>query len=254
VVGAVKLFAVAVALLAATPALAEVDRCAAPPDLPRIEGALPRTAAKLRGGGTLTVVAIGSSSTAGFGASTPAKSYPARLAAELEKTFPQLRVRMHNRGVGGEDAKDMVRRFDRDVFAEKPDLVIWQVGTNSVVRDESMDRIAALIRDGVQRIKAAGIDAVLMTTQYAPKVIARPRHLEMERLLDTVGREEKVGVFHRFALMQYWVTSGQLDFKRMLSPDGLHLNDGSYACIARHLATAIAERTREPDRAVTSQR
>jgi lysophospholipase L1-like esterase len=246
--------AFAFAMLAVLPAFAEADRCAAPAELTRIEGSLPRTAAKLRGGGTLTVVAIGSSSTAGFGASAPSKSYPARLAAELERLFPQLRVRMHNRGVGGEDARDMVRRFDRDVFAEKPDLVIWQVGTNSVVRDESIDRVAAVVRDGVERVKTAGIDTVLMTTQYAPKVIARPRHLEMERLLDTIGREEKVGVFHRFALMHHWVTSGQLDFKRMLSPDGLHLNDASYACIARHLATAIAERTRDPERAVTSQR
>ena len=87
-----KRLAFALSLVAATPAFAEADRCAAPADLTRIEGSLPRTAAKLRGGGTLTVVAIGSSSTAGFGASTPANSYPARLAAELEKIFPQLRV------------------------------------------------------------------------------------------------------------------------------------------------------------------
>jgi lysophospholipase L1-like esterase len=233
--------------------LAQGDRCAAPPELARIEAPLPRTASKLRTGGTLTIVAIGSSSTAGFGASAPGKAYPARLAGELEKAFPQTRVRVLNKGVGGEEARDMVRRFERDVFAEKPDLVVWQVGTNSVVRGGSVDRVAATVREGIQRLKAAGIDAVLMTTQYAPKVLAHPHHVEMEQALEAIGREEHVGVFHRFALMHHWVRSGQLDFKRMLSPDGLHLNDLSYGCVARHLSAAIGERA-QPERSLTSQR
>ena len=116
-------------------------------------------------------------------------------------------------------------------------------------------QLEAVVREGIARIRAAGADLLLMDMQYAPKVIARPRHLEMERRLDEIGRDQAIPVFRRFALMHHWVTSGQFDFSRMLSPDGLHLNDLSYACVARALAGAILERTAS-DRAapMTSRR
>ena len=36
-----------------------------------------------------------------------------------------------NRGVNGEEAKDMVARLDEGVLSERPDLILWQVGANS---------------------------------------------------------------------------------------------------------------------------
>jgi hypothetical protein len=41
-------------------------------------------------------------------------------------------VSVMNHGVNGETEIDMLARFDRDVFAAKPDLVICQVGSNSL--------------------------------------------------------------------------------------------------------------------------
>ena len=35
----------------------------------------------------------------------------------------------------GEEAADMLARFETGVIAEHPHLVLWQVGTNSVLRD-----------------------------------------------------------------------------------------------------------------------
>ena len=32
----------------------------------------------------------------------------------------------------------MLARLDSAVIAEKPDLVLWQVGTNSVLRDKAL--------------------------------------------------------------------------------------------------------------------
>ena len=65
-------------------------------------------------------------------------SYPSRLAVELKALFPRVAITVLNRGVSGETARDMLARFDRDVIAEKPDLVLWQVGTNSVLRDHPL--------------------------------------------------------------------------------------------------------------------
>ncbi|MGA8158161.1 MAG: GDSL-type esterase/lipase family protein, partial [Rhodoplanes sp.] len=84
----------------------------------------------------MTIVALGSSSTAGAGASSSDATYPNRLAAALKEHFPSNTITVLNRGVNGEDARDMLNRFDTSVAAEKPDLVLWQVGTNSVLRDK----------------------------------------------------------------------------------------------------------------------
>jgi lysophospholipase L1-like esterase len=227
------------ALLAlAAPAAAKAD-CAAPVALTRLEAPLPRTAARIRAGEPLRIVAIGSSSTAGFGASTPGKAYPPLLAAELRRRLPGQKVEVLNKGIGGEEAGDMVRRLDKDVLRSGADLAIWQLGTNSVTRDHDLARFEEVVRGGLERIRRAGIDLLLMDLQYAPKVTAHPQHVEMERRLDALAAERGIPVFHRFALMQHWITSGQLTMKRMLSPDELHLNDLSYHCLALGLAEAI---------------
>src|SRR5579883_2297349 len=99
------------------------DRCAMPAELAQSGAALPHTAARLASGGTLTIVALGSSSTEGVGASRPDLTYPRRLAAVLQEYLPKTPIRVVNRGVSGEMAEQMAARIDGDVLAEKPDLV-----------------------------------------------------------------------------------------------------------------------------------
>ncbi|HBF52541.1 MAG TPA: SGNH/GDSL hydrolase family protein, partial [Afipia sp.] len=65
----------------------------------------------------------------GAGASSPAYSYPSRLERELRQRFPETPITVINQGVNGEDAASMMERMDA-VLAPKPDLVIWQLGTN----------------------------------------------------------------------------------------------------------------------------
>jgi lysophospholipase L1-like esterase len=207
----------------------------------RLGNSLPRLAARLASGEPVTIVAIGSSSTAGAGASSPAASYPSRLAVELGALFPGRPIRVVNRGVNGEEAHQMLARFETEVIAEKPDLVLWQVGTNSLLRDHPLAPAGLLIRDGVRMLKAAGADVVLVDPQFAPKVIAKP---DIEKLVDMISgfaKEGNVGVFHRFAVMRHWREAQNLGFETFVSPDELHMNDWSYACIAKLFAGSIAD-------------
>ncbi len=112
--------------------------CVAPSDLVRLDHPLRRAGQRLAAGMPITIVAIGSSSTAGAGASSPAMNYPSRLEVELKTLFPRADINVINRGVNGETASDMLARFDEQVIAEKPDLVVWQVGSNSVLRDQPL--------------------------------------------------------------------------------------------------------------------
>jgi acyl-CoA thioesterase-1 len=215
--------------------------CHAPADLIRLAYPLNHTAQRLSAGEPLTIVAIGSSSTAGAGASSPDASYPSRLAVELKQRFPRNRVTVINRGVNGEEVRDMLARFQTSVIAEKPDLVLWQVGTNAVLRDDPLAPAGSLIRVGVDQLKAIGADIVLMDPQFAPKVIAKPEIDGMVDLLSAAAKESSVDLFPRFAVMRIWHDKDQVPFDTFGSPDGLHMNDWGYACVASLLSSAIAE-------------
>ncbi|MGZ3284385.1 MAG: SGNH/GDSL hydrolase family protein, partial [Xanthobacteraceae bacterium] len=197
-------------------------------------------------GKPIKIVALGSSSTYGAGASTSAASYPSRLADELARHFPGHEFTILNRGVNGDEASDMLARLDSAVIAEKPDLVLWQVGTNSVLRDKAVLPHATLLHEGLARLKATGADIVLIDPQYAPRVISKPNCEGMVSLIATAAKAEHVGVFHRFELMRRWREVEQLPFETFVSTDGLHMNDWSYACLAKALGMAIAEAATRP--------
>ena len=220
--------------------------CRVQAELVRLANPLPRIARKLSAGAPITIVAIGSSSTAGAGASKPELSYPSRLQAELAAEFPRQQIRVINRGVNGEEVKDMLRRFNSAVLAEKPDLVLWQLGTNSVLRDHPMDDHDTNIREGLIKIKAQGADIVLIDPQFAPKVIAKPDADKMVRLIALTAKSENVDLFQRFELMRHWRDDDHIGFESFLSPDLLHMNDWSYGCLAKSLAAAITEAATRP--------
>jgi hypothetical protein len=87
-------------------------------DQVRFDFPLPRTAWLLVTGLPIKIVALGSSSTYGAGASTSAASYPSRLAEELVRRFPGHKFTVLNRGVNGEDVGNMLARLDTAVIRE----------------------------------------------------------------------------------------------------------------------------------------
>jgi acyl-CoA thioesterase I len=214
--------------------------CTAPKEITRFRVKLRNTAGAIRLHKPVVIVAIGSSSTEGVGASDPAHAYPALLADELHERWPHVTVTVVNKGIRGEIASQMLARFERDVLRYQPQLVIWQTGSNHVLRSESIEGYNATIRQGISRLKASAADVILMDPQFAPRVLARPMHLAVVDSIGAVANDMNVAVFPRFAVMQHWISSGQYKFEEIISKDGLHMNDVSYSCIARLLAGSLA--------------
>ena len=98
---------------------------------------------------------------------------------------------MFNRGVNGEETADMLARFDTDVIPEHPDLVLWQVGTNSVLRHHPIRPHGAMLHEGVARLKAIGSDVVLIDPQFAPKVLAKHDASDMVDLIALTAKQEE---------------------------------------------------------------
>jgi lysophospholipase L1-like esterase len=235
----------------ASPDTAAPAACAVTIEQVRFDHPLPRTARRLAAGKPIKIVALGSSSTFGAGASTSAASYPSRLAEELSRRFPGNEITVLNRGVNGDELGGMLARLDSAVIAERPNLVLWQLGTNSLLRDRSVPAHASLLREGLARIKAAGAEVILIDPQYAPRVLAKPHVDDMLALISTAAKSESVGHFHRFELMRHWYEGEHLPFATFVSADGLHMNDWSYACLAKGLALAIAEAATRPTATAT---
>ena len=221
--------------------------CIIPPELAHFDLPLPRAARRMAARQPLKIVAIGSSSTYGEGASTPEWSYPSRLRLELAYRFPALDIAVVNRGVNGDNDYDKRGRFQRDVVAEKPDVVLWQLGTNSMLHGNPLEKHIAVLRGGVDHLrKATNADIVLIDPQYAPKVIRGAGASSIIAMIAETARGSNVNLFRRYELMRRWREVEQLAFDKFISPDELHMNDWSYACVARALGTAIADAATRP--------
>lgn len=203
-------------------------------------GTLPHVAKKLVAGQPVVIVAFGSSSTQGFGSSSPDYNYPNRLAGQLRRKYPGADITVINRGKGGEDAPEMMKRLQTEVLDAKPDMVIWQVGTNAVLRNLDPTETARMVEDGIEKIQGIGADLVLVDPQYSPAVNAKAENAgKMVQLLNKVAQLRHVGIFPRFEVMRNWHEKQSLPFESFVIADGLHMNDWGYACFAQLLGDDI---------------
>jgi acyl-CoA thioesterase-1 len=215
--------------------------CEGPTNLTHLDRPLSHLGERLAAREPIKIVAIGSSSTAGAGASSPAASYPSRLAVEFGKLYPDVPITVLNRGINGQDAAEVIARFKRDVIDERPDLVIWQLGTNAALQDLPIGEVSKFMEQGIREVKTAGADILLVDPQFVPKVISKPEAEGMVRLIATTATNTKVNVFRRFAIMRHWRERDGMPFDAFTSPDGLHMNDWGYGCWAKLLCTAISD-------------
>ena len=188
----------------------------------------------------LRVVALGSSSTQGYGASNPQYAYPAQLRMRLQKAMPDIQIHVWNKGVGGQDAAEMVERMKADVKPEHAHIVVWQVGTNSAIRRDPLTKFAEKLRTGIDIGHSLGANFIMMNLQYVPAVVALPDEEEYAQAMADVAKEKGVGLFRRLEIMKAWYNDG-MPYAQFVINDGLHLNDFGQKCIAKLLSQAIVE-------------
>jgi hypothetical protein len=228
----------------------EAPKCNTHQDLVGFKYPLRRFRAALKSQRKVKVVAIGSSSTAGADGVAP---FPPRLEMMLRQHFSGSMIDVVNRGIGGQEAPEELSRFESDVFAEAPSLVIWQVGTNAVFHDTSYYRpdVAKAIAVGLDWLAALPTDVVLMDLQYTKAMVGKiglskvpklPLSEDMVSLISTAGEsaDPKVNVFRRFELMKRWTGEGiPLDSLDDQGNDRLHTGKWATNCVAQALFEAI---------------
>lgn len=209
----------------------DIDSAAGELSLPEL--ALPRCAARLQQGATLRITAFGSSTTEGVGASAPEASYPAVMRGGLLGRVPE--ISLSNRGIGGDNALNLHARLDA-VIGDRPDLVLFQTGSNDPLQDVPLDAFERLTREDLDRLRRETAAELVLIDQQFCRVLeecaAFPPFLAS---LHRLGEQAGVPVFPRYRLMQAWcdVPGSSRD---TLSPDGLHMGDHGYALLGAALS------------------
>ena len=198
------------------------------------------------------IVAFGSSSTAGR---PPVVPFPAYLELMLRGAFGiqkiggfgKRMINVINRGVGGEEASTEIDRIKSDVIDEAPVLVIWQVGTNAVFRnnepDFAFEKVFAAIAEGLDRLAKIPTDVILMDSQYITAVVTpekKPLSDAMVKRISELADAAGVDVFRRYALMQR--LQEVVAMQALIDPadpDKLHLSDWATRYVSEALFDQI---------------
>ncbi|GLR94628.1 MULTISPECIES: SGNH/GDSL hydrolase family protein [Bradyrhizobium] len=210
----------------------------------------------LRGQGPVRIVAMGSSSTAGREDVVP---YPYRLEMYLRRHYaeqlPNVRIDVLNRGKGGEEAPQELKRFEADIFRDTPSLVLWQVGTNAVFHDDQykFKDVVDAITEGVQQLlqsREPPMDVVLIDPQYVTAMLRDEKAELSEKIvlaIREIGKAARVNLFQRWALMRHWHVQNGASFEQLLDPtdrpDMLHQSDWSTLQVSKALCQAITDAT-----------
>ncbi len=186
----------------------------------------------------LRLVAIGSSSTQGVGASRPGLGYVSQLGARLGRDWPAGTV-VINRGVSGNVLSDMVARAPRDVFALNPDVVVVQTGTNDAMQNVPVARYQRQLQRFVATLRARHIQVILVDNQYLPAQVGSAEYAAIQKATHDVARLNHVSLVSRYGLSEAIQARTRLRPGDLLAADGFHPNDLMHACTARAIEVTL---------------
>lgn len=232
------LIVVAAAFVSGAAVAQSMTLCRAKPELLDLGAPLPIARKVVAERKPLRIIALGSSSTSGYGASNPAFAYPTQLRMGLEKALPGIDVDVINRGIGGQDVEEMAARMRTELQDNPASLVVWQTGTNAAIRRMPLEKFDKTLRGGLALGKSLGADFVLMNMQYVPAVVSAPDKEAYERIMAEAARHYGAGLFRRYDIMEAWYRDG-MPYAQFVQLDGLHLNDFGQKCIGKLLTRSI---------------
>jgi acyl-CoA thioesterase I len=148
--------------------------------------------------------------------------------------------------MSGEVAEGASARMKDTVLRVKPDLVLWQVGTNDAIRHVDLDTFKACLRRTLAWLKHNRYDVVLVDPQYSDDLVKDSFYADTVAAVAEVANEAGVLLVDRFDAMKE--LSKSRGDKFYMTPDNLHLNDTGHRCMAEQLARAIVAGVLQADR------
>ena len=203
--------------------------------------------------GVTRIVTLGDSITQGGG---QPGGYVWLLDRYLNAAYPGTPITVVNAGISGHKATDMQARFERDVLAAKPQLVIISVGVNDVWHSFRDFKTRRDYPDGslpngvplpvyVEKVeamivaaKAAGIRVVLLTPTPIHEDPASPENARLAsyvKAMAALGLKHQSTVIDLNAAMTRAIAAHQREAGRrvnLVTTDGVHLNPAGNQLVA----------------------
>jgi lysophospholipase L1-like esterase len=237
---ALALMTLGVGLVAATPARAGTAACDLPADFAMAARPLPNLARALDGG-PVVILALGSGSVTGPGASAPEAAWPGRLQALLNARYPGRNIEVAVRGGRGVTVNDHLALLRESLANQPPALILWQLGTVEAVRGMDPDEMADSLIRGMERIRRHGADVIVVDQQYSRFLRANSNIEPYREKLRLAAAAAGAALFPRYELMHRWVEAGAVDLERTRRPERAAAVDKLNDCVARALAELIVQ-------------
>lgn len=199
------------------------------------EVALPHVTNAMRLRREIRILAIGGSSKGGK--ATTDSAYQELIEGVLEKTVPGLDVKIIDRGVSGELARDAAERIKTEVALVKPDLVLWQLGTHDALMHVPVEDFRATVREALIWLKEHDTDVVVVGLHYLRNLVKDPHYQSIRSALSAIGDELKVLRIGRYEAMQV-IDQARRSGKGPL-PNEFTMTDAGYACLAEYVVRAV---------------
>ena len=243
------------------------DRCAAPADLTADVAALPQVAAVLKTGGTLNVLTVGSATVfspteslqpgtvtglaLGLGKGPRSgdlmssdAAFPLQMGRDLERLVPGLHVNVEVKGGRGMLASEMLDILRTEMPSHHYQLVIWQTGTVEAVRNISAADFYQTLSDGLSLVSDDGAALVLVDPQFSRFLRANADLEPYAQALQQISAQPGALLFHRFDLMHFWSSEGQIDLERTPKSQRISTVEALHACLGAKLAQMIVDSTK----------
>jgi acyl-CoA thioesterase I len=173
------------------------------------------------------ILALGDSLTAGYG--LPAEDgFTARLEAALKAAG--VAVKVINGGVSGDTSAGGLARVDW-LMAEKPDLVIVELGANDALRGLEPRETRLNLDKVIGRIRKAGA-ALLLAGMKAPPNLGRDYGDEFNRIFPELAKQHKVALYPFFL-------DGVAADPVLNQADGMHPNAKGVSVIVERMVPAV---------------
>lgn len=193
----------------------------------------------------LLIVALGDSTTAGTPHFKSPIEAPPNGAGNAQAPFPYWLQQAHsgwtvlNRGVNGERSDQIAARFDRDVLAQKPQIVIIIAGVNDVYQGRSSEDVIKQLRGMYDRAKAAHIP-VIAGSIVPYNTATSDQNARMHAINDWIKAEAARDT--NISYVDTRKAAARPDNIDLLSasPDGLHPDVNGYHRMADAIGAVIA--------------
>jgi len=194
---------------------------------------------------TLRIVAMGDSTTAGTPAFKSPRESPPNGSGDKTSQYAYWLMQAHpeweviNQGINGERSDQIRARFEADVVAKKPAIVVIIAGVNDVYQGRDVEHVTTELAAMYARAKDAGIKVI--AGSIIPYNTATPeQNARMHEINAWIERQAQTNPWIAFADTRAAAASASNPDLLRSSPDGLHPDANGYRRMADAIAPAIA--------------